>query len=545
MTLGWLVGLVAACADPPAAHPPGVLTVLQEQQPAWVRNFNPLQAAGGARWPTTAGIYEPMLVYNRLTGTWTPWLATDWTWTVPARSLTMTLRPGVQWSDGTPFRADDVVFTFTLLRDHPALDAAGAWGFLAAVTQPTPDTVRFDFQRPYAPGLAAIAHQPIVPAHRWAEVDDPVTFANPDPVGTGPFTEVTRFDAMIWELGRNPHYWQPGVPAVTALRFPAVGSNDQALLALVQGDVDWAGSFVPAADRTYAARDPEHFHWWFPAVADTVFLYPMTATPPLDDARVRRALSHAIDRDQIVRVALHGYVPPAHPTGLSDGYAGWRIDVSPADDWTRHDPAAAAALLDQAGWTRGADGQRRDAAGQALRVPILVPAGWSDWVRAAQVIARDLDAIGVDAPVQGLDFATWFDRVGRGDFALSLGWSSSGPTPYAFYRSLMGSATRRPLGEPAPSNWHRWSSPAADALLAAFEATSDPDAQQAIAADLQRAFVAAAPALPLFPTPGWGEANTRRFEGFPGPDDPYATLSPNATPDTLLVLTRLRPRAAP
>lgn len=540
----WAWALAAGCADPEPTREPGVMTVLQEQQAAWIRNFNPLLTTGGARWPTTAGIYEPMLVYNRSAGAFVPWLAVDWSWTEPARALRFTLRPGVSWSDGEAFSADDVVYTFELLRRFPALDGAGLWSFVEAVETPEPGVVTVRFQRPYSPGLALVAHQPIVPRHRWAEVDDPVSFANPDPVGTGPFTEVRRFDPQVWELGRNPHYWQEGAPAVEVLRFPAVGSNDQALLALVRGEVDWAGSFVPAITRTYVGRDPDHFHYWFPAVSDTVFLYPQTTLAPLDDVRVRKALSLGIDRERMVKVAMHDYAVPSHPSALSDGYRSWRRDdlVGPDGGWVRHDPTAAGALLDAAGWPAAADGRRRDAEGHRLELPIICPAGWSDWVRAAQTISRDLDELGIDAPVQGLDFPAWFDRVSRGDFALSLGWSVSGPTPYPFYRSLLGSGTVKPVGDAAATNWHRYASPAADALLAQFEATDDPARQHALSDALQALFVEEAPAIPLFPTPSWGEYSSRRFTGFPDADDPYATLSPNAVPDILLVLTRVRPQ---
>lgn len=532
-----ILPLLLACADPPGATPPGTLTVLQEQQSAWVRNFNPLLATGGARWPTAAGIYEPLLVSNRASGEAVPWLATAWTWTEPATRLVFTVRDGVTWSDGAPFGPADVAYTFDLLRRFPALDGSGVWSFLADVTADA-DTVTFTFSRPYSPGLALLGHQPIVPKHVWETVADPVTFTNPDPVATGPFTEIRRFDAQLWELGRNDRYWG-GRPAVEALRFPAVASNDQALLALVRGEVDWAGSFVPAVERTYVARDPEHFRYWFPALGDTVFLYPQTTRAPLDDVRVRKALSHAIDRARVVRVALHDYVGPAHPSALSDGYRSWRRDD--LEDWVAFDPARAAALLDEAGWTVGPDG-RRQKDGVVLSLPIACPAGWSDWVRAAQLVARDLEAVGIDARVEGLDFATWFDRVARGDFALALGWSVSGPTPYAFYRSLMGTTTAKPVGTSSATNWHRYGSPTADALLAAFEATVDPAEERRLSDALQATFVAEAPAVPLFPTPAWGEANTRRFEGFPTAEDPYAALSPNAVPDILLVLTRLRPR---
>jgi peptide/nickel transport system substrate-binding protein len=535
-----LLALIA-CA-PPVGAPPGVMVILQEQQAAWVRSFHPLLATGGARWPTRCGIYEPLAIYNRATGAWVPWLATDWRWEEPARRLRMRMRPGVRWSDGAPLTVQDVVTSFTLGQRHPALDGAGVWSFLQSVQAIDAETVEFTFSRPYGPGFGVLATQPIVPDHIWSALADPVTFTNENPVATGPFTEVRRFDTQIWELGRNPHYWQ-GPPAIEALRFPAISSNDQALLALVQGEVDWAGSFVPAVERTFEARDP-HFHAWSPQLGETVFLYAALSQPPLDDPRLRLGLSQAIDRERVVRVAMHDLTVPSHPSALSEGYADWRLpDLD--DRAVRYDPVAASAILDEAGYLRGPDGRRVGLDGAPLRLPILVPAGWSDWLRAAQVIHDGLSQIGVDAPVQGLDFGAWFDKVGRGDFALSLGWSVSGDTPYSFYRSLMSSATYVKPGEPAAGNWHRARIPEADALLAEFEATVDPTEQRRIMGALQRVFVDTLPAIPLFPAPAWGQYNDTRFVGFPNAADPYAPLTPNASPDPLLVLTRLQPRSAP
>lgn len=513
--------------------------VVQEQQSTWLRNFNPFLTTGGARWPSAAGIHEPLLIYNPMQGEYTPWLAEAWTWEEPSLQLVFTLRPELLWSDGAPLTAADVAFTFQMLRDYPALDSGGVWRILASIEAADARTVRVRFQRPFSPGLLEVAHTPIVPQHVWSKVEDPVTFTNPEPVASGPFVDVVRFESQVFELGRNVHHWM-GVPQVERLRFPAMSSNDQVTLALVQGDIDWAGAFVPAVKRTFVARNPDHHKAWFPMVGDTVFLYPNTTRAPLDKADVRRAISMAIDREMLVQVAMYDYTVPAHPTGLSDGYTSWRLDPVPPDmNWVRHDPAASAALLDAAGFVLGPDGIRIDAQGERLSLEITTPAGWSDWVRAAQVISRDLRAVGIDAKVQGRDFTAWFDAVTRGEFDLSLGWSVSGPTPYRMYRGLMASQGVEPVGTAAGANWHRYGSPRADGLLAAMEATTAPEEQKALALELQSAFLAEVPALPLFPSASWGEANTRWVTGFPSPEDPYARLSPNTAPEPLLVLTHL------
>jgi peptide/nickel transport system substrate-binding protein len=534
---------LVGCVQERRPRPPGVLVVSKEQQASWVRNFNPLAPGGAERSFTKSGIYEPLLVFNTVTGAYVPWLATSHEWQPGHRILRVKTRTGVRWSDGAPFGARDVAFTFQLMRRFPALDEGGVWSFLSDVRVVDDGTVDFEFSRVFVPGMDTLAHVPIVPEHAWSQVGDPVTFANENPIATGPFTEVRVFKNQVYELGRNPHYWQVGKPAVEALRFPAYPGNERANLGLVFDEVDWAGSFVPAIDRVFVKRDPAHHRYWFPLIGGTIFLYANATRPPFDDVRVRKGISMAIDRQLVVDVALYGYSRPSDATGLSDAYARWRNpEIAATGDWVRFDLAAANSLLDQAGSRRGADGLRRFPDGRAWRYEILAVAGYSDWVRAAQVIARGLKAVGIDATVRNSDFSAWFQRLTEGRFDLSLGWSVDGPTPYIFYRGLMASSTVKPEGVSSLWNWHRYGSPAGDRLIAAFEQEADPAGQRRISDELQRIFVAEAPAIPLYPQPSWGEFNDRRFTGFASADDPFAALSPNKSPDCLLVLTSIRPR---
>lgn len=547
---------LSGCVRERPPPPPGVLSVSVEQASSWIRNFNPLSPAAQARWPTLAGVYEPLLVHNSQKGDYVPWLATGFSWREGLRVLRFDLRPGVRWSDGRPFTARDVVFTFELLRRFPALDRSGVWTVIRGVRAAGELAVEFDLARPYVPVLYDLAPQPIVPEHVWREVKDPITWANETPVATGPFTEVRVFENQVFELGRNPHYWQPGRPRLDALRFPAYPSNERANLALVFGEVDWAANFVPAVERVFVKRDPAHHRYWFPLTASTIFLYANTTRAPFDDVRVRKALSLAIDRRLLVDVATYGYSRPADATGLCDAYASWKDPPAPTGDggaqapaaasWVRHDPAAAARLLDEAGLVRGPDGWRRGKDGAPAGFDLLVVAGWSDWVRAAQVIGRNLRDAGLRVNVKTYDFGAWFERVQQGRFELSLGWSIEGPTPYTPYRWVMSRATVKPLGEPAVSNWHRYASEAADRAFAAFEAEADPVRQRALVADLTRAFEAEAPAIPLFPGPSWSAWRDTRFEGFASAATPYSDPSPNKWDqrEVLLPLTTIGPRAA-
>jgi len=538
--------LALACTDPQGGVERGAMTISKETQASWVRNFNPLVAPGLSRWPTTCGIYEPLLVFNVVREAYEPWLATSWTWSNDHLTLRFALREGVRWSDGATFDAEDVVFTFDLLREHKALDLKAVAGFVADVRAEGPNTVVFEFQRPFVPGLAFLAQQPIVPEHVFRTVKDPVTYTNPDPVATGPFTEVRVFRDQLFVLGRNRDYWQPGKPQLDALRFPAYPANDQANLALIQGEVDWGGNFVPAIDRIFVERDPEHHHYWFPLVGNMAMLYANTTHPALRHVAVRKALSRGLDRDLIVEVALYGYTKPADATGLSDAYASWKNPaIAASDDWTRHDHAAAAAALDALGYRMGARGLRSTPEGEPFALELDVIMGWSDWIRAAQVVASQLHELGIDVRVQTYDYAAWFDRMQRGDFDLAIGWTVKGPTPYVYYRGLMAGAELRPLGERAQSNWQRFQDERTDELLTEFERTDDRQEQGRLGDELQRRFVMLAPAIPLFPNPPWGTNSTRRVTGFPNAEHPYAMLSPNDYTQPLLVLTQLRPQDVP
>src|SRR5262249_35842830 len=144
-----------------------------------------------------------------------------------------------------------------------------------------------------------------------------------------------------------------------------------------------------------------------------------------------------------------------------------------ADDWVQFDRQGAANLLDSAGWTRGPDGvRRRD--GKRLALTLEVVSGWSDWVRAAHVIARDLAALGVPVESRAYEWSAWFQRLQSGEYELSIGcpglaFSYDAPTPYYAYRWILSSSAARPNGELLPTNWNRYGDARADALLAELE----------------------------------------------------------------------------
>jgi peptide/nickel transport system substrate-binding protein len=527
-----------------------LVTMSQEQQQTWIRNFNPLLAEGSVRWPTHCGIYEPLLIFNVLTGETEPWLATAWEFSADGLTLTYTIREGVTWSDGTPFTAKDVAFTFNTLKEHADLPSAGGARFVldsyVTAVEATSDTaVAFTFSEPFTPGLWDLGETMIVPEHIFSTVEDLVTFTNEEPVGTGPFTQIGTFESQYWELHANPNYWQEGKPYVKGFRFPAYPSNDAANLANTNGENDWFANFIPDIETTFVAKDPEHHHYFQPATGDEVMLYVNTTKAPFDDVNVRKALSMAIDRAQIVKIAMYDYTHPGDATGLSDGYSTWKSDaaVTAGEATMTLDVAEANRLLDEAGLTMDGD-VRKLADGTEMSYDINVVSGWSDWVQAVQIIAQNFEDIGIKLEVRPYDFAPWFERVTQGNFDISIGWSAGGPTPYNFYRGQMSELTYHEIGQTSNENWHRFQNADADALLADFASSTDEAAQKDLVNQLQMLYVEQFPAIPLFPGPQWGQYNSTRFIDFPNEENPYSILSSYAYTERLLVMTTIKPAPA-
>jgi peptide/nickel transport system substrate-binding protein len=539
MTYGFVPSKLAAQeASPETAVSEQLMTTADEQQSTWIRNFNPLLPQGSSsRWPTQNGIYESLFIYTLINAEPVPWLATDWEFSEDNLTLTFMTREGVQWSDGTPFTANDVAFTFNLFLENEAIPGNGGAviaPYLSSVEATDDTTVVFNFTQPYTVGFYDIGAQMIVPEHVFGEVEDVLTFTNEEPVATGPFTEIARFENQVWELHRNPNYWQEGKPYFQGLRIPAYPSNDAFNLATINGENDWAGNFIPDIENTYVAKDPENFHYWFPPIGAVVALYLNTTVEPFDNVDVRKAISMAINREQVVAIAMYDYTHPADTTGLSDAFDAIKDEEAANAGWTNYDVDAANEMLDAAGLTM--DGDVRTFNGTPMEFELNVVSGWTDWVQSCDIIAQNLADIGFRVTVQPYEVTTWQTNVQNGDFTMSIGWGYQGATVLNHFRALMSSVTWREIGTSANENWHRFQLPEADELLEQFGATSDVDEQNRLAVELQKLFAEHAPALPLFPGPVWGEYNTMRFEGFPNEENPYAQL-PVWSGERLLVMT--------
>jgi peptide/nickel transport system substrate-binding protein len=509
----------------------GTVTVNESPRGSWVRNFNPY--APDPMHGTTRILYEPLVVFNPVEGgAPTYWLATEYAYSEDLLSLTYKLREGVKFSDGEDFNADDVVFTFNMIKEFPGLDRWGILSFTDSVEKIDDYTVTFHLSMVYTQADTVIGHRLyIVPEHVWSQIEDPVTFTNPDPVTTGPFV-LSEFSEQVYTLCRNEYYWQAPKPYVDCLRYPAYSGNDAANLALINGEVDWAGNFVPDIEAVYVQRDPEHNHYYFWGGNGPWSFYTNITKAPFDDVRLRQAMSMAIDYELIRDTAMNGYtvVEQENAVGIWPRYQNWvsqeAVDKVKEMGLGVYNPEAAAALLDEAGYAVGDDGWRTAPDGSTIDFTIQIVNGWTDVVTAAQIISQNFQDVGLNAKVVTPDFGQWLNNLQYGTYDTSLAWTVWDRTPWDFFRNIMDEALVLEDGQLTGQYMPGWFSDETTQLLADFTSTADEAAQMEIIGKLQLALVENVLLSPLSPWPSWYEYSTLRFEGWPTEENYYTQGSP-------------------
>ncbi len=296
-------------------------TELQDPQ-----NMNPysLGGLGRVRGILNKTIYEFLYLYNHNTGEQIPWLAQSYTVAPDAQSVDVTLRPGIEWSDGQPFTSDDVKFTLELLRDSPTLVfAADIKEWVKDVQVTDAQNFRINLNKPnvrffyfYFVENSEI-HLPILPRHIW-QGQDPATFTNFDlatgsPVGTGPYVLVDA-SGQGQLFDRNDKWWAAktgfqALPKPLRVVFVSPGAADTAAARTINNEFDAAAIMQPGVFETARARNPNIASWntsgpsWGAPDACLYTLGLNTKWGPMADVRVRRAVQHSINRQKLVDLA--------------------------------------------------------------------------------------------------------------------------------------------------------------------------------------------------------------------------------------------------
>lgn len=491
-------------------------------------NFNPFLPAGSNAGGTMSIIYETLFYDNVVNGQITPILGTSYTWSEHNLKLVITTRSHVRWSDGTPFSARDVAFTFNYIHKNPALDIYGIWtSGLKAVVATGPDTVTFTFSKPDTPIFYFITEQVIVPEHIWATVKDPSTFTNTHPVGSGPFT-LTSYSPYEVAYLKNPHYWMTGRPYLHSVVIEAVKSNNTPLLDLIKGTIGFTYTYVPDIPRTYAARDPAVNKYWWP-VTNVNILYMNTQESPFTELVFRRAVARALNTSLIAQRAYYGAIGPANEAAVFPGQVKpWFNPALKALQW-HYNPAGARKILAQAGYKWNSSGQIESPHGNSLPTfRILVGAGWTDFITMAQIIASELKTLGISTVIDQEPYSTYESSILTGRYDMAISWgAAAGPAPYYLYDQGLGSwYSAKRIGQTAVSDWARFTSPAIDRALLTYQSTSSPAVQRQAMSTIERIVLTQVPFVPLTNRPNFFDYQVRQFTGFPDAANPYNAGDP-------------------
>jgi peptide/nickel transport system substrate-binding protein len=519
---------------------------------AMIENYNPYNLAGPQAYVQDFA-YEPLWIDN----VWHPdkdfpALATSYELGADLKSVTYHLAEGVKWSDGEPFTANDVVFTFNYAkahRDFPVgydiYDADKDSGEIVDVVAKDDHTVTFNLIKPDS--LARLNIGPVfpLPEHIWKDVADPVNYANPKVVATGPFTEVRDFSRNSFKLCKNPLYRDAANVKIDCIEYPQLSDNLQVIAAITNGDLDWATDGITDPETTYVAKSPDN-HYWLPPDAGTN-LQLNTTKAPFNNLEFRKAMSMAIDRQTLLDVATFGLTTAAqYPIGEGMFYKDW-IDsaaLAPYQYLMKYDPDAAKKTLDAAGFIdKDGDGWRDNPDGTPIDFKMEVPAGWDDWVNTLQTISENLQDVGIHAEMKTPEEGAWFDNIPTGNFDVYIMWTNLSSTPWFTYYSMFNPRNMNPgtLNEQA---MHQMRIPGIEKDLADVSSTADAAVQHAKITDVMKQVAENLPVITLFSNPAWYEYSTRHFTGWPDKDTAWARPNnPAGVHERVKVLLSLTPVA--
>ena len=477
-------------------------------------------------------MFETLYIINGANCQETPWLASAYSWVDP-QTLTYTLRDGVTWSDGQPFTANDVVFTFQMLQKFPALDANGIWQFTTGVSA-NGNQVTLTFNAPSVPQFYRLALVKIVPQHIWSTVADPTTFVNDKPVGTGPFT-FDSFNGQQLSMVRNPNYWQANAIKVQRIVYKGSQEGQVDQLNMAKGVYDWNSMFIPDVEKTYVSKDQDHNKYWFVPDAP-ISLYMNLTQAPFNDPKFREGIAYAINRQDIVNKAVFGYMQPASQTGLvlPIQQANLAPNLPTPNGVIPYDPTTALAKLNAAGYKQDSDGNLLGLDGKPINFTFQVESGWTDWVQASSVLKDNLKGIGINMDVQAATPDIVINNRDVGEYQTTFGVPPGGCSTFRVFYEPLATAQTAPIGTKALSNAIRYSDPATDQLLSQLQSAATPQAQLPLIQQLQNVMMTQFPFLPLWYGPIWFEFRTANAVGWPSADNPYC--SPR---DMLIWLTHL------
>jgi len=423
-----------------------------------------------------------------------PGLATKWSVSDDGMSVTLTLRNGIKFSDGTPITASDVEWSLT----RASTKGNGIWGFMIgsieSVSASDPQTVVIHLKHPDPAIIPALTvfNTAIMPKALFeasagtTDVEKAQSFSK-HPVGSGPFAMQSWERGSVMKLVRNKYYWAQGedgkpLPYLDGVTFEVIPDDATRILRLQSGELDGA-ELIPYARVAELNKDPAINMEMFPSTR--VQYVTMNVRPkiegvdnPLSNVKVRQALNYATNKQAIIKIVTHGVGTPltSYMSSATPLHAG-DTPLFP------YDLAKAKKLLAEAGYAKG------------FSTSVLMLAGNQDDAGIGTALQQMWAAIGVKLELKQVDNATRTSLYHKGVFHMRMSaWTDDIADPSEITSYFAYSPTIESLHT-------TWNNEKANALFKASQSQMNPDLRKQEYAGIQKIFNATGPTIPLYETP--------------------------------------------
>ena len=435
-------------------------------------------------------IYEP-LVYQDLDNSYKGLLAESWTVSDDNKTITFKLRKGITFTDGSPFNAAAVKFTYERLQNEGSKSPIQpTLKNVVSMTAPDDSTFVMQLKDPYAP----IFHD-LQTAYAGILSPSAVQKANNDigrtAVGTGPYKLGDWKTGQEITLVRNEAYnWAPalysnhGAPYISELHYRIIPDPASQLAALQAGEVDYLG--LNAAQLPQVESD-KSFKIYDSFAVGLTYLGFDAKKPPFDDPKLRRALSYAVNKTEIVQAVFENKLAKVACCPIAESIQGY--DPKVADAEAKYDPAMAKSSLDAIGYKAGTGGMRTTPDGKPFQ-PQLYTTTDATLGKVATLIQAQFKAVGVDLQVKQLESGALLAATPKAEHDLYLnGYSWNEPDMFSLFLSC---------DRLTSSNRVLYCDPKLEAMIVAGRTTLDQTKRMQIYFDAQKYVLEQAPWQPLY-----------------------------------------------
>ena len=467
-------------------------------------NQNPYIPGSDQGWHmgTLAAMYEPLIMFNVLTGEYENWQLESWEYNDDNTEIMLHIREGVKWSDGEAFNADDIVYTFNMARDNAAamVHLADLPAFLKEAVKIDDMTVKLVLNKPnpsfWATTLTTNHGVSVLPEHIWKD-QNPLEFTNHDiakgwPVATGPYELVFASPQQkVFDLREDWWAAETGFkqkPQVERVIYLPAQDESQAAQLVISNQVDMPPIMQVSTLKSVFAQNPKVITFsgqeppygyldWCP-----IDLNMNNSVEPFSDKDIRWAINYAIDRESLVALAESGAgVPALHMFTPYDWFKPFDEALQPIFEkyglGVNAQPEKVVEIMEGKGYTKNADGLWVDAGGATFALNIFIP----DWLKAyGPPLTQQLRDAGFDATFDTSPGLGSQEQTGEQPISLNCKGPSGvlGMDPY-FMMAIYTSQFFRPTGEPAPVWWaiSRWQNPEYDALVEQIAPLTTDDPQ--------------------------------------------------------------------